>query len=149
MINGGPLDLTLWRDRLISQVSSLRQVGLAADLIRAQAGTLTSPAAFVVSVSDDPRAAGSSGDSTINQTIDAVVGIVIAVTNHKGSRAGSSASEDAQPIRAAVMNALVGWMPVGTHFSIRYGGGRQLGFQDATVWHLDRYRTAYFLRQEF
>lgn len=145
----GPLDLDVWRDRIAGDVPQLRSVGLAAELSSAQEDLRATPQAFIVPVSDTPASRPGHGNSVRAQNVNAIVGVVLAVSNNRGSSIGSGASLDIQALRRLVMNTLIGWQPPGTDVAIQFGGGKALLFQDSTVWWTDRFVTSYFVRKEF
>ena len=149
MTASGPLDLTAWRDRLISKVPRLRSVGLSADLAATRGSLRNTPQAFVVPVSDQPVSSPGPGNSVITQNIKATVAVVIAIANQRGAREGSSASEDVQNIRSEIFEALIGWTPPGATHAIQFAGGRSVDYQDSTVLFSDRFVSAYFIRKEY
>ncbi len=145
----GPLDLGPWRDRLTEAVTVFRDVGLSAELLAAQESLRTTPAAFVVPISDNPASRPGTGNTIRSQNVNATVAVVLAVSNSRGSSSGSEASTDLQAIRRAVMDSLIGWQPPGADLGISYAGGRAFAFKDSTVWWTDRFLTSYFVRKEF
>jgi len=144
----GPLDLGPWRDRLIAQVPTLRQVGLAADLAAVKKAPRNPPEAFVVPVTDSPVARAGAGNSLISQNVNATIAVVTVFSNARGSATGSAATADVQAVRRAVLTALMGWLPPGAAFAIQYAGGAAVNYEDSAVWVSDRFTTAYFLKSE-
>lgn len=138
--------------RIESQVSAFRKVGGAADLATAARELKQEPAAFVIPVAESARP-NTAESLIVSQLVAQRFGVVIAVQNLADS-AGKAAQTELGPLRLALFNALVGWvppLPVGMPAQaerelVTFGGGRLLRLEDRVLWWQDNFDTAYYLR---
>lgn len=144
----GPLDLKPWGDRLAAQVPSIRIVGYAAELAACKGAPRSTPACFLVPVSDQPAQRAGFGNVVVSQNVNTTIAVVTAYYNARGATTGQDALLELQELRRLIIGALLGWKPPGASIPIQYAGGASLPFQDSTVWVSDRFTSAYFLRSE-
>lgn len=101
------MDLAFVVDRLKTQLQGLRSVGGAADMDAAMAGAVTVPAAFVIPL--DEEASPSESTMVTRQRIAHGFGVVLGVGNRRDV-AGAASMGELAPIRAALKQALIGWV---------------------------------------
>ena len=130
--------------RLKSQVTAFKKVAGAAEYGAARKDLKPlPPTAFVIPLRD---AAGRNElENAISQRVSAQFAIVFAVQNLRDPR-GSQANEDLDPLRDAVMTALLGWQPDSSSDPCEYVGGQLLDLDGALVWWQDVFTTAFYVR---
>jgi hypothetical protein len=103
------LDLQPVIDRIKARVPALRQVAGAAGLeaVLEGRGTVTAPAAFVLL--REERGGEPDTYGAADQVIDALFAVVLLI-DRPGDAMGQRAAVELQPLRAAVRQALSGWV---------------------------------------
>lgn len=132
-------------DRLKAQVSSLRFVGGAADLPTATEEVKQTPAAFVIPLTETATA-NRDGTGSVTQQITARFGVLLAVQNLRDAR-GEAALTTLVPVRSAVREALVGWVPVGFEDPAEIVSGRILSLNDRVLWWQDDFASMFIYRK--
>lgn len=130
---------------LKTSVPSLKKVSGAVDF--ASAGTdlkNSTPAAYVLPLAD--KAGQNELCNAVSQRVDVRFGVVLAVQNLRDAR-GQNAHSDLEPIRRAVIDALLGWNPDADHAPVLYGGGRLLQLADGVLWWQLEFVTVYYERK--
>ena len=145
MTGPGPLALALVTARLAG-TAGLLDVGGAAEYFAARESLKRWPAAFVLPAKDT-SAANVFATEEIDQRVTARYGVIIAVRNLRDAK-GEAAMADLTPIRHAVWDQLLGWIPASGFSPCTYGGGRLLDLdEDAQVlWWADEFDTDYHVR---
>lgn len=129
---------------LQASVPALKQVGAAAQFQSAvESNPKATPAAFVISLGDDPGASAMADQ--IIQRVATTLGVVLVVRNLSDSK-GVAAGEDMEALRAAVKAALLGWQPAPEYDPLQRGRGTLLAFKDGHMWWQDIYLTASYDR---
>lgn len=125
-------------------VAGLKLVGGAADFERAQMGLTTMPAAFVIPARES---AGDNafGNQIVQQTVAATFTVALAVRNLADAE-GAAALESLEPVRVAVRDALLNFVPEDCTDGCEYDSGELVAFANGVLWWADAYRTAYLLR---
>ena len=126
-------------DRLKAQVTALKSVKGAAELAALDNRLTVEPAAFVVWLSDRPRGDGGQVTGHTTQILTSTYSVVLAVRRYADPLGGAMA-DDIQPLRDAVLIALLGWAPSGCQ-PFRFAGGEMIGLRDGEVWAQDRWIT--------
>lgn len=131
--------------RLKAQVATLRFVGGAADLPAATEELKQVPAAFVIPLTD---AASRNGDGTgsVTQQVTVRFGVLIAAQNLRDAR-GEAALGTLAPLRTAVRDALVGWVPTGYEDPCEIVSGRMLSLTDRVLWWQDDFLSMFIYRK--
>ena len=129
---------------LQASVPALKQVGAAAQFQSAvESNPRATPAAFVISLSEDPLPSAMA-DQVI-QRVSMTLGVILVVknlTDHKGVAAG----QDMEALRAQVKAALLGWQPAPSYDPLQRGRGTLMVFKDGHMWWQDIYLTATYDR---
>jgi len=132
--------------RLRDAVPVLKQVGGAYDYEAAASVLKNFPAAFVLpaaeSASDNPFM-----DQLVEQRVSAECVVLIAVRNLSDAVA-EAAAQSLEPVRLAIREALLGWVPEGAEDNVEFVQGAMLVFANGVLWWQDFYRTAYLIRSQ-
>lgn len=107
--------LSIWQpicDRIKDRVPGLKAVLPAWDLASVVERSQATPAVFVVYDGEDVVDQVSNGRKVMESQRFIVV---LAVRNAKDALGGTGAAEDAQALRAAIYQALCGWVPGTEH----------------------------------
>jgi len=129
---------------LKASVPALKQVGAAAQFQNAvEANPKATPAAFVISLGDDPLPSAMA-DQVI-QRVNMTLGVVLVVRNLSDTK-GVAAGQDMEVLRAQVKAALLGWQPAPEFDPLQRGRGALLAFKDGHMWWQDIYLTATYDR---
>lgn len=134
------MDLSLVEVQLKTDLSGLvRQVGVSADLDAAMRGTVTTPAAFVIPLTEVGKDDGLL--SNTSQSISQTFGVVQVVSNRRDVR-GGAALDELKTFRAALKNTLIGWVPdADTGEPVVFSRGKLLKFDtDGRLWWIDEFR---------
>lgn len=138
------MDLEPIITRLRDQVTELRAVDGAAGLAAAREAPTITPAAWVIPVAD------SAVDNELitghSQRVTARFGVVLCVTAHARSAAGSRDLEILHPLREALATALIAWVPAAGLDPIEFVAGRLIGLADARLWWQDEFHTRFYRR---
>lgn len=129
----------------LGSVTALKKVSGAADFASASIdlkGKL--PAAYVLPLND--KAGRNEMANAVMQKVDVRFGVVLAVQNLRDAL-GKNAQSDLDPIRKAVIAALLGWQPDTDHEPVLYGSGRLLQMADGVLWWQLEFVTAYYERK--
>lgn len=129
---------------LKTSVAALKKVAGAVDFASAGMDLKTNlPAAYVLPLAEkaDPNQLADG----VLQKVGARFGVVIAVSNLRDAR-GEQAHSGLDPLRSAVIAALLGWAPSDAHDPVEFVSGRILNFADGVLWWQDEFTTAYLLR---
>lgn len=139
------MDLAPIIERLRGEVSALRFVGGAADLPAATEELKQTPAAFVIPLTD---AATRNADATgsVTQQITARFGVLLAAQNLRDAR-GEAALTTLEPLRLAVREALVGWVPAGFEDPCEIVAGRIMSLSDRVLWWQDDFLSMFIYRK--
>lgn len=135
----GPLDLTHWVDRLASEVTELKRVGLAGDLQRAQNILRAVPAAWVIPGAE--HVAASEANPQRRYRMRCQVDVVIAM-RHYGDTVGGRATDALRELRLAIGEALIGWQPVDALVPVIPQGGQPLSMASNAMWWRERFETS-------
>lgn len=133
-------------DRLKDQVSAFRNnVGGAVDFAAAEGNLKSVPAAFVLPLMDK---AGQNNLACggVEQRVVERFGVALVVNNTSDAR-GNAAHTDLEPLRRAVIDALLNWQPSAEYDPCEYGGGRILKLNGKDLWWQLDFTTAYFERK--
>lgn len=132
------MDLAFVIDRLKTQLQGVRTVGGAADMDAAMAGTVAVPAAFVIPL--DEEASPSESTMVTRQRIAHGFGVVVGVINRRDATGAASMGALA-PIRAALMQALIGWVhDAGDGEPVQFRRGKLLRLDgDGRLWWVDEF----------
>ncbi|KAB8037409.1 phage tail terminator protein [Janthinobacterium aquaticum] len=101
------------------------------------------PAAFVIPQTENPGP--SLAVDVVMQLVQATVGIVFVVRNVADPH-GVAAQQDLAPLRQAVKELLMGWVPVQDYAPLERGASNLLVFQDGHMWWQDIYMTSFYDR---
>lgn len=132
--------------RLKDQVAALnRNVAGAVDFAAAEGNLKSVPAAFVLPLIDKagPNNLACGG---IEQRVVERFGVALVVNNASDAR-GAAAHTALEPLRRAVIDALLGWPPGAEYDPCEYGGGRILKLNGMDLWWQLDFTTAYFERK--
>lgn len=131
--------------RLQEQLTTVRQVGGAADFDVAIQGAVAMPAVFVIPLGE--LAAPNALVGGLSQRVQLEVGVLLAVTNRRDA-AGKAALVDLNSLRLLVRAALLGWVPdatTGERFV--YRSGRLMRMDgDGRLWWIDQFAVNSYLR---
>lgn len=94
--------------RLKDKVPEFAHVGDWSEYSTLEEGAIQTPAAFVMYGGDRVNEAGGKGNV---QRADQIWGVVIVVRNVAQRRAGTAIREEAGPLMAQTLAALMGWQP--------------------------------------
>jgi len=94
--------------RLKDKVTQARDVASAADLAGVELSKMKTPALHVLPAGYKPTQSKPGSSGTVQQ-IEQTWWIVAAVKNLKDPKVGAKAREDAGPLIAATLKALLGW----------------------------------------
>lgn len=127
----------------LQALTSLRQVQGALELSAAiKAPSVATPGAFVVPLSDLPRAdEGFTG--CVQQQVHSTLSIVLVLDN-KRDGTGGAASSDLERYRSEVRTALLGWAPEGMDAPFTAGPGQLIDLDNGRVWWGDEYRIEHY-----
>lgn len=139
------MDLTPVLARLKSQLTGFRKIGGAADLEAIGNGVVPAPAVFLLPGKEVASDMEFAGDTI--QRVAARFSLVLAISN-KGSAQGEGALGELEPFRDQFKAALLGWVPASHFDPVSFAGGDLLPFGNATLWWLDEFKTAYFIRSQ-
>ena len=140
------MDLQFVIARLKAQLPTIRQLGGVADLDAAINGSVSVPAVFVM-----PQAEGAELTApmtgVVRQSFTPSWGVIQVISNRRDA-AGASALTELAPLRQAVRQALVGWVPDATTGEPVYAtGGRLLRMDgDGRLWWIDTFETKTYFR---
>jgi len=138
------VDVTPVIARLAQQAAGFVVVAGAADLDAAIETAPATPAAYVLPLAES--AAASDLTPVVAQRVVMSFGVVLVVANLRDAR-GAAAAAALERHRAAVRQALLGWVPdAATGEPVEYAGGRLLQFRDQRLWWSDEYRVVGYLR---
>jgi hypothetical protein len=139
------MDLAPIIARLKGEASVLRFVGGAADLPAATEELKQHPAAFVIPLTDS---ASRNGDATgsVTQQVTVRFGVLLAVQNLRDAR-GEAALTTLTPVRLAVRDALVGFVPEGYEDPCEIVGGRIMQLNDRVLWWQDDFLSMFIYRK--
>lgn len=117
-----------------SRVAGAAELAAATEL----ADTLAVPHAFVIYAGEDaepPQTAGSGAGSGI-QPVDLGFSVLVCVDN-TGDRRGAAATDSVFSLRASILSALLGWVPVaGVCLApVEYRGSEFVEMSRARLWH--------------
>lgn len=102
------------------------------------------PAAYVVPLADSAGAnllaAGGS-----HQEVTGRIGVVLAI-GAMAQRDGARASDDIDPLIAAIRAALAGWQPASAEAPLEFARGAIAGITKRIVWWMDEYTIKSSLR---
>lgn len=133
-------------DRLKGQVTTLRNnVSGAADFASGKEGVKSVPASFVIPLMDRAVPAQTQDFGSVLQHVSERFGVVLVVSNMRDAT-GGNAHGDLQPLRDAVIAALLGWQPAAEYDPIEYGGGRMLALSGSDLWWQLEFVTGYYLK---
>lgn len=138
------LNLALIIEQLRLAVPALRLVGGAAEFERAVQGLTALPAAFVLPARDVGGPSAFMGQITQQQVASDYV-VLLAVRNLADDE-GAAAIEALRPVRIAVRDALLGWVPDADFDNCEYAAGELLAFENGVLWWQETYRTATVIR---
>ncbi len=125
-------------------VTALADVGLAGDFQTAMQNLrLKAPAAFVLPGPE--RGGPNEYINAVSQRVTLRFSVVLAIQNLRDMQ-GDAAQTDLDPIRTAVLGALLGWQPAAADSPITYGAGRMVKWADGVLWWQDDYDTTYYVR---
>jgi hypothetical protein len=128
----------------IAALPQLRLVRGAPDFVTAaETRPPALPAAYVLPLSESagPNALGGA----VAQQVSAETGIALALANVADPK-GRAALADLAALRAAVRDALLGWVPEAGCSPLEFAGGGLLGFKDGVLWWQDVYATQFFIK---
>lgn len=129
--------------RIESQVTALKIVGGAAEIVAASEALAASPAAFVL---EELNAAGENNVANdTHQRVEVSLSVFLAVKNAKDSR-GEAGQGDLETLRLAVRAALLGWSPAAGIEPLTYTGGELFRFEPGLIWWREGWRTAHYIR---
>lgn len=131
------IDITLAAcDRLKSDLSDrFAVIGNVADFEAIAGLPRALPAAYVLPLAEAAELSQAIGESV--QVHDCTFGVTL-IVRHAGDAAGARAIDALGPLRDAVQESLVGWIPDGCMSMVAFGQGSLLDFADgATVWRDD------------
>jgi len=132
-------------ERLEQQVTALRRVTGAADLVSAREDLKQAPSAFVVPLTSAPGR-NSAATTVVMQRVTEGFGVVLAVKNLRDTT-GREAHKELRALRIAVITALLGWTPEPELYDpLELGPGRLLVAQDRELWWQDDWRTVCSVR---
>jgi hypothetical protein len=138
------IDLASVQARLTAQAPVLKLVEGSASFDRAVTENPTAwPAAFVFPLRDTPAPSQTLG--IVEQRVTVTFGIALVVQNVQDAR-GDAAITALQPVRAAVLAALLGWSPNGAQSPVVYAGGRWISTHNGFFWWQDDFSCAFYLR---
>ena len=139
--------------RMRAQIPALKSVGTAADMARLVNAKTTPaqhllPAAFVLLPSDSAGANTAPVGIAVQQRVTETVVVVLALFEHNDPT-GAKALEQLDPLKAALMDVLVGWSPGGAYDVLAHsrrqltqpGGGGKL------VIYLHELKTTWLMRR--
>jgi hypothetical protein len=135
----GPLDLTHWVARLSSEVSALKNVGLAGDLQRVKNILRAVPAAWVMPGAESVSANEASPQRRYRMRCQ--VHIVIAM-RHYGDTVGGQATDALRDLRAAIGDVLIGWQPPDALVPVIPKGGQPIRMASNAMWYRERFETS-------
>lgn len=137
------MDLTPVLDRLKAELTGFKKIGGAADLASLGTGLVSTPAAFLFPAEEGAGDMEFAGDSISRISVN--FSVVLAVSN-KASVQGEASLGGLESFRNQVKAALHGWLPAASHDPVGFAGGRLLSFDDAVLYWMDDFKTAYFIR---
>lgn len=132
-----------WIDRITADVTALDTVGGSLEAARDfSAQTLPTPSAYVVLSADS-----AEPDDTIThaiQRVEMTVAIWVCVRNHGPGAVGDAAL---QPLRAAILESLLSWVPPCCDGPVSYAGGTRVSSvdMDLLIWR-EEFSAPYWLR---
>ena len=136
--------LQLVIDRLNVQVPDFKgRVAGAAHLAAALGGLVVPPIAFVMLSGEVSEPNGLI--TALSQRAQVRFGVVQVVRNVADVR-GATASTELEPLRAAVMVALLNWQPSTAYEPIQHGSGKLDNYDNQTLWWVDEFTTAIYRR---
>lgn len=138
------MDLTPVLARLKSQLTGFRKIGGAADLEAIGSGVVPAPAVFLLPGKEVASDIDIAGDTI--QRVLARFSLVLAISN-KGDAQGGGALGELEPFRDQIKAALLGWSPASGFDAVTFCSGDLLPFGNATLWWLEEFKTAYFIRR--
>ena len=115
------LDPTIVKERLTSEVTAFKTVGLAADLGRISARSLQYPSAYVVLLGEQAGDNRYIGD-LIEQDVTARIGVIMAVRDIADT-SGARATTALPPLREAVLLSLCSYTPAAGGNAFRFTKG--------------------------
>jgi hypothetical protein len=118
--------------RIAAECPSFLQVGGAIEFESAMDGLATSPAAFVVPMSEQPERDAAGGLLEVRGEF----GVLVAVMSINGRSAGPA--DDVAALSASVRAVLDGYRVAGSR-SVSWSGGSLHAFKPGAVWYLDVY----------
>lgn len=137
------MDLAPVLARLKSQLTGFCKIGGAADLAALGNGLVPTPALFLFPAEEQAAAPEFAGDNIARVAVS--FSIVLAVSN-KASAQGEGALGGLEAYRDQVKAALHGWVPAAGYDLVSFSGGRLMPFDNATLFWMDDFKTAYFMR---
>lgn len=142
------IDLEQWQARVQNGHASIARVYGAAELQTALAdgppkGKLS---VFVVLLGESAEANRLATGSHAQQTA-AQVGVLYALRNSRDNR-GDAASDELQPIRNAVRQHLMGWVPADCYEATEFDGGQLFAYDNNVLWWADTYTSEFTLDKE-
>jgi hypothetical protein len=127
--------------RLLAEVPALKAVGAAAAFQQAsETNPRSTPAAFVFIVEES--ADENSVDAPFIQEIDVTLAVVL-VVRHVGDTLGAAAGVDMDSLRAAVLAALMGYVPLAGYDPLARRKSSLLAFRDGHMWWQETWSTRY------
>lgn len=134
-------------DEIIARLRTLDALKLVAGAAGFQTAVesnpTVTPAAFVIPQAENPGR-GLAVD-VVMQLVEASIGIVFVVRNVADPH-GVAAQQDLAPLRQAVKELLLGWIPADGHAPLERGVSNLLVFQDGHMWWQDIYMTSFYER---
>ena len=132
-------------DQLIAVVKDLRKVAGAANFAAAREDLKNPPAAYVIPLAGNAKPSGLMGLS-VEQYVAEQFGVVLAVDNKRDVR-GDAVNAALEPLRNAVIQALLGFQPATDYDPVQLGGENLLDLDVTTLWWQIRFNTGYYERK--
>ena len=130
-------------ERITLEIPSLRQVTAAASVPAAMISLKTYPSACIVM----PR--GTAGKNAlvnaVNQRIDDVFSVILAVRNVQDMN-GAAASAEIDALKPLLISALLGWSFNSDYYPIEYAGYQLIAYQDGLLFWAEHFVTRHYVR---
>lgn len=125
--------------RVDAQVPQFKLVGEAADFqAAAEINPTAGPACFIFMTGESGIDNATTGRP--RQRVHVNFAVVYAVKNVKDVK-GKGNTQTLAPLKEAVRNALVGWMPTTAIDRIQFVSGNQMAFRQGWQWWMDTFKT--------
>ena len=116
----------------------------AVELANTQPNSLQTPCVFVVPMAEKGSRNMVVGGFT--QLIDAQIGVVICVRNHRDVR-GESGHVELEKVRAEIRDILNDWLPPNCDLPMEFLQGQIAAYDNAVIRWNDVFTTAYYFRK--